>query len=124
MWNIVVSVWESLMGFLTFFKPVLDFVISTKVPEQIENIKYQELFTNGWFLTPYLALIAWNIFRKQIYTIIIILLFSGSWAFFGTPYMQDVMQQDQIQLETILPLVGGACVVLGITVYLIFFKSE
>lgn len=124
MWDIVASVWESLQGFFLFFKPVLDFVVATKVPEQIENIDYTALSTNGWFLVPYLAMIAWNIYKRQLYSIIIILLLTGSWAFFGTPYMQEIMQQDQIQLEAVLPLVGGACAVMGIIVYLIFFKSE
>ncbi len=124
MWDIVASIWESLQGFFLFFKPVLDFVVSTKVPEQVENVNYSELFTNGWFLVPYLAVIAWNIYKRQPYSIIIILLLTGSWAFFGTPYMQEIMQQDQIQLEAVLPLVGGACTVMGIIVYLIFFKSE
>jgi hypothetical protein len=124
MWEIVTPVWEYTKAIFLFFKPVLDFVVSTKVPEQIENIEYQALFTNGWFLVPYLALIAWNIYKRQIYTIIIILLFTGSWAFFGTPYMREIMSRDEIQLEAILPLVGGASLVLGITVYLIFFKSE
>lgn len=124
MWDIVASVWESLSGFFLFFKPVLDFVVATKVPEQIENINYADLFTNGWFLVPYLAMIAWNVYKRELYSIIIILLLTGSWAFFGTPYMREIMQQDQIQLEAVLPLVGGACAVLGIIVYLIFFKSE
>ena len=124
MGDIVTSVWEFVKAFFAFFQPVLDFIVATKVPEQVEGIKYQELFTNGWFLTPYLAWLAWNIYKKQIYSLIIILLFTGSWAFFGTPYMRELMQQDEIQLEAILPLVVGACTVLGITVYLIFFKSD
>jgi hypothetical protein len=124
MGDIVASVWESLLGFFLFFKPVLDFAVATKVPEQVENIDYKALFANGWFLAPYLALIAWNIYKQQVYSIIIILLFTGSWAFFGTPYMQGILSQEQIQLEAVLPLVGGACAVLGIIVYLIFFKAE
>lgn len=122
--DIVASIWEFMKEFLLFFTPVWDFVISTKVPEQIENIDYQALCTNGWFLAPYLALIAWNLYKKQIYSTIIILLFTGSWAFFGTPYMRGIMQQDEIQLGAILPLIGGACAVIGVTVYLIFFKAE
>lgn len=124
MGDIVASIKGFLSGILLFFKPVGDFVVSTKVPEQVENIDYQALFTNAWFLVPYLAVLAWNAYKRQPYTIVIILLLSGSWAFFGTPYMQALMKQDEIQLEAILPLVGGACAVLGIIVYLIFFKTE
>jgi hypothetical protein len=69
-------------------------------------------------------MIAWNIYKKQLNSIIIILLFTGSWAFFGTPYMREIMGRDEISLDAVLPLVAGACLVLGITIYLIFFKSE
>ncbi|HSH12581.1 MAG TPA: hypothetical protein VLA15_02495 [Desulfurivibrionaceae bacterium] len=124
MGDIVDSIWGLVKEFFLFFEPVQDFFFATKVPEQIENIDYQALFSNPWFLVPYLALIGWNIYKRQPYSIIIILLFTGSWAFFGTPYMQGILSQEQIQLEAVLPLVGGACLVLAITIYLIFFKSE
>lgn len=124
MGDIVASIWEFVKGFFLFFRPVVDFIVATKVPEQVEAIDYKALFSNGWFLAPYLALIAWNIYRREVYSIIIILLFTGSWAFFGTPYMQGILGQEEIQLEAVLPLVGGACLVLGLIIYLIFFKSE
>jgi hypothetical protein len=124
MGEIFTSVWETLKGLFLFFQPVVDFIVSTKVPEQVENIEYQALFTNPWFLVPYLAVIGWQIYKRQPYSVIITVLLTGSWAFFGTPYMQGVLNQEEIQLDTILPLVGGACAVLGVIVYLIFFKSE
>lgn len=124
MGDIFASIWEFVKGFFLFFRPVVDFIVATKVLKQIEDIDYQALFSNGWFLAPYLALIAWNIYRRQVYSVIIILLFTGSWAFFGTPYMQGILGQEQIQLAAVLPVVGGACLVLGIIIYLIFFKAE
>jgi len=124
MLDILGSIWNGIATFFHFFKPVADFIVTTGIPDQIENVKYKELFTNGWFLVPYLFMIGWNIYKKQLNTIIIVLLFTGSWAFFGTPYMRDIMSRDEISLDAVLPLVGGACAVLGITVYLIFFKSE
>ncbi len=124
MMDILSTLVDGIKAVFLFFQPVSDFITATGIPDQIENVKYQELFTNGWFLVPYLFMIGWNIYKKQLYTIIIILLFTGSWAFFGTPYMRDIMGRDEISLEAVLPLVGGACAVLGITIYLIFFKSE
>ncbi|NTV13044.1 MAG: hypothetical protein HGA96_03785 [Desulfobulbaceae bacterium] len=124
MWDTVAAIWDTVKAFFLFFTPVVDFIVETKVPEQLENIQYKELFSNGWFLVPYLAWIAWNIYRRQINSLITILLLTGSWVFFGTPYMQNVMNQETIQLDTIIPLVGGACLVLGIIIYIYFFKSE
>ena len=124
MGDILGSVWNGINGFFHLFKPLADFITKTGVPDQVENVKYKELFSNAWFLVPYLGMIGWNVYKKQLKTVIVILLFSGSWAFFGTPYMRDIMGRDEISLDAVLPLVGGACAVLGITIYLIFFKSE
>jgi hypothetical protein len=124
MGDILASVWNGVKAFFLIFKPLGDFIVRTGVPDQIENVKYKELFSNGWFLVPYLGMIAWNIYKKQLKTIIVILLFSGSWAFFGTPYMHNIMTRDEVTLDAILPLVGGAVVVLGIIIYLVFLKSE
>ncbi len=124
MFEFLEPVWGVLKSFVMFFKPVLDFIISTKVPEQIENIEYKALFTNGWFLVPYLGMIGWNVYKQSLNNIIIIVLLTGAWAFFGTPYMKEVMGQDEIQLEAVLPLVAGACTILGIIFYIVFFKDE
>ena len=124
MFEFLEPVWGVLKSFVMFFKPVLDFIISTKVPEQIENIEYKALFTNGWFLVPYLGMIGWNVYKQSLNNIIIIVLLTGAWAFFGTPYMKEVMGQDEIQLEAVLPLLAGACTILGIIFYIVFFKDE
>ncbi|MCK4840000.1 MAG: hypothetical protein KAS94_14445 [Desulfobulbaceae bacterium] len=108
----------------SFFKAILDFFISTKIPAQIDKIDYKGLFSNGWFMVPYIAMLAWNVYKQAINSIIIIVLLSGCWAFFGTPYMQAIMAQDEIPLNAILPLVAGACAVFGFIIYRIFFKSD
>lgn len=124
MWDTIEAIWDTIKAVFFFFAPVVDFIVETKVPEQLEKIQYQELFTNGWFLVPYLAWIIWNLYKRQINSLITILLLSGSWVFFGTPYMRNIMNQETIQLGSIIPLVGGACLVLGVIIYIYFFKSE
>ena len=124
MFEFLEPVWELVKSFVMFFKPILDFIIDTKVPEQIEKVDYKALFSNGWFLVPFLGAIAWNIYKQAINNLIIIVLFTGAWAFFGTPYMQEILAQDEIQLSAILPLVAGACTILGIVMYIVFFKDD
>ena len=114
----------AIKSFFMFFKPVLDFIISTKVPEQVENVDFKGLFSNGWFLVPYIAMLGWNFYKKAINAIIITLLLTGAWAFCGTEYMQDILSRDEIALEAVLPLVAGACTILAIIVYITFFKDE
>lgn len=124
MFEFLDPVFAAAKSFFMLFKPVWNFVVSTKVPEQIDKIDYKGLFSNGWFLVPYIAMLAWNVYKQAINSIIIVLLLTGCWAFFGTPYMKAIMAQDEIQLNAILPLVAGACVVFGFIIYRIFFKSD
>ena len=124
MFEFLEPVWGVIKSIVMFFKPVLDFIISTKVPEQIENIEYKALFSNGWFLVPYIGLLGWNVYKQSFNNIIIIVLLTGAWAFFGTPYMKEVLAQDEIQLGAVLPMIAGACAILGIIFYILFFKDE
>ena len=124
MFEFLDPVFAAIKSFFMFFKPVLDFIVATKVPEQIDSIDYKGLFSNSWFLVPYIAMIAWNVYKQAFNSLIIILLFTGSWAFFGTPYMQEIVGQEEIALGAVLPLVAGACTVLGFIIYRIFFKSD
>ena len=107
-----------------FFQPLIDFVISTKIPEQIEAIDAAGLFTNPWFLVPFIGIMGWLIFKQSFDSIILIALFFGVWAFWGTPYMQEVLSAGEPQIEKILPLLGGGVAIIGIVVYVIFFRSE
>jgi hypothetical protein len=124
MFEFLDPVFAAIKSFFMFFKPVLDFIIDTKVPEQIQEIKYKELFTNGWFLVPYIGILGWNFYKKAVNELIIILLVTGAWAFCGTEYMQDIMGREEIALEAVLPLVAGACTILAVIVYLIFLKDD
>ena len=124
MFEFLDPVFAAIKAFFMFFQPVLDFIVSTKVPEQIDKIDYKGLFSNGWFLVPYIAMLAWNVYKQAINSLLIILLLTGCWAFFGTPYMQEIIGQDEIQLNAVLPLVAGACTVFGFIIYRIFFRSD
>lgn len=124
MFEFLDPVFAAVKAFFMFFQPVLDFFVSTKVPEQIDKIDYKGLFSNGWFLVPYIAMLAWNVYKQAINSLLIILLLTGCWAFFGTPYMKEIIAQDELQLSAVLPLVAGACTVLGFIIYRIFFKSD
>jgi len=124
MFEFLDPVLPAIKSFFMYFKPALDFIIATKVPEQIDNIDYKGLFTNGWFLVPYIALLAWNVYKQAVNSLIIIVLLTGLWSFFGTPYMKEIMGQEEIALDAVLPIVGGVCAVFGFIIYRIFLKSD
>jgi len=104
--------------------PLFRFIHDTKVPEQINSIDYQGLFTNPWFMVPLVAVIIYELFRRSIRSVVSIIIFLGIWAFFGTPYMQEILTSDTVTLDKILPLIGGAVLVLAVLVYMYFLRSE
>ncbi len=117
-----------MFGFLgkigDFLKPVFNFINDTGVPEQINTIDYNGLFTNPWFMVPLATVIVYEIFRRSLRSVVTIIIFLGVWAFFGTPYMQEILTSDTVGLDKILPLLGGAVILLAVIVYMYFLRSE
>ncbi len=107
-----------------FFAPVFTFINRTGMPKQINTIDYKGLFTNPWFMVPLVAVIVYEIYRKSFKSIISIFIFLGVWAFFGTPYMQAIFASDTVTIDKILPLLGGAILILAVVVYMYFLRSE
>jgi len=117
-----------MFGFLSriedILSPVFKFIHDTGIPKQINTIDYHGLFTNPWFMVPLIAVILYEIFRRHIKSVISIFIFFGVWAFFGTPYMQEILKSDTVGLGKILPLLGGAVIILAIVIYMYFLRSE
>jgi uncharacterized membrane protein YgdD (TMEM256/DUF423 family) len=107
-----------------FLISIADFIQATRVPEQFQEVDVKGLFTNFYFLVPFLALIGHVAYRKSIATLILIFLFIGVWIFSGTPYMQDLVVDGELQLEKVLPLAGAGVVVTSVIVYLLFIRSD
>lgn len=92
---------------------------STHIVEQIQAVDIAGLFTNPWFLVPFICLIGYLAFTKAWKAIIIIAIIIGLWWVSGTPYMQTVVQGDQLSIEKILPIAFGGAVVLAVVIYLL-----
>ena len=107
-----------------FLAPIFKFINDTGVPKQINTIDYQGLFSNPWFMVPLVAIIIYEVCRRSFKSVVSILIFLGVWAFFGTPYMQHILNSDTVSLDQILPLLGGAILILAVVVYMYFLRSE
>ena len=96
----------------------------THLPEQIKAVDFIGLFSNPWFLVPFLALVGYLLYKKAFRDLIILSLVMGVWYASGTHYMQTLVVGDELQVAKILPVLFGGAVVLGFIIYLLFGRSD
>lgn len=106
-----------------FFGKIIDLIAATHLPQQIEDVDAGGLFTNPWFLVPFLAMIGWNVYKQAFKEIILVLLIIGAWYISGTHYMQTLIVNGELQIGKILPVMFGGAAVLGIVIYMYFGRS-
>jgi hypothetical protein len=106
-----------------FFGKIIHFMEATHLPQQIKDVDVSGLFTNPWFLVPFVSLMGWNIYKQAFKEIILILLFIGVWYVSGTDYMQTLIVNGELQIGKILPVMFGGAALLGLVIYIYFGRS-
>jgi hypothetical protein len=106
-----------------FFGKFVQFIDSTHIVQQIEDVDAGGLFTNFWFIIPFIALIGWNIYKQSFKEIVIIFLLIGIWYLTGTTYMQTLIVDGELQIGKIIPVMFGGAAVIGIIIYMYFGRS-
>jgi len=107
-----------------FFGKFTDWVNATQIPEQISQVDAAGLFTNWYFLVPFICFIAYLLYKQAFTNILLIAIGFGVWFFTGTPYMQELTVNGEIQMEKVLPVAFGAVVILGVIIYILFGRSD
>jgi len=107
-----------------FFGKILAWIESTHIQEQIANVDYVGLFTNPWFLVPFIATVLYLLYRQSFKDLVIIVIFLGVWWVSGTEYMHTLVVGDELQINKILPILFGGAAVLGFVVYMFFGRSD
>jgi hypothetical protein len=97
-------------------------VDSTHLFEQIKEVDAVGLFTNPWFLVPFIVLVGYMLYKQAWRDMALITIFIGIWWVSGLPYMQDLVVGDEISIEKILPVVFGGAITLGVVIYLLITK--
>ncbi len=108
---------------LSFVASVGDFITRTKVVEQIKEVEAVALFTNPWFLVPFIALVGYMMYKQAWKDIAILIILVGAWYASGTEYMQTLVVGDQLQISKVLPVVFGGAAALGLVVYLLISRD-
>jgi len=109
---------------MDFFTKITEFIQSTQVLQQFQEVDAVGLFTNPWFLVPLVCLIGYLLYKQDFREIIVIIIGFGCWHISGTEYMQTLIVDDEIQLAKVLPVVFGAACILGIIIYMYFGRSD
>ena len=108
----------------TSLAPVFNFLQDTHIPEQVKEVDAVGLFTNPWFLVPFIGFIGYHLYKQAWRDLIIITLLVAVWWISGTEYMHTLVIGDELQVKKILPVLFGGAAVLGFIIYLIFGRSD
>ncbi len=107
-----------------YFAKFLAWIESTHIQEQVANVDYVGLFSNPWFLVPFICLILYFLYTQAFRDLILITAFIGVWWLTGTEYMNSLVVGDELQLNKVLPVLFGGAALVGVIVYMIFGRSD
>ena len=109
---------------MDFLTKIVDFIHSTKVLEQFKEVDALGLFSNPWFLVPFLCLVGYMLYKQDFKEIVIIDIGFLCWHISGTEYMATLIIGNEVQLAKVLPVVFGAACILGVIIYMYFGRSD
>jgi len=107
-----------------FFNGILAWIESTHIQQQIKDVDYVGLFTNPWFLVPFVALVGYLLYKQAFRDLVIVGLFVGVWYVSGLDYMQNMVVDGRLQMNKVLPVVFGGAAVLALIIYMLFGRSD
>lgn len=107
-----------------FFASIIDWLVATKVPEQLQTVDVKGLFQNTYFLVPFIAMIIYFLYKQAVNNLIITALAVGLWWFSGTDMVQSAVVGGELQLSKVIPVAGVGMAGLGVLVYLLFIKQD
>jgi len=107
-----------------FLAGFLAWVESTHIQEQVADVDYVGLFSNPWFLVPFIVAVLYLLYKQSFKDLIIITIFMGVWWVSGTEYMNTLVVGDELQISKVLPILFGGAAILGFVIYLFFGRSD
>ncbi len=109
---------------MEIFTKLANWFESTHIDEQLRGVDYVGLFTNPWFIVPFVFAVAYMIYKQRWTQILVTGIGFGVWYFTGTSYAQSLLVNGEIDINKILPVAFGGAVVLGFVIYLLFGRSD
>ncbi len=119
--NLTKNLYEKIQLFFAYIGELANL---TALPEQIRDVDTAGLFSNPWFLIPFVGLVIYLLYKQSFRNIIIVAMVIGGWHLSGTEYMQTLVIGDELQIDKILPLLFGGVAALALLIYLFFIRSD
>ncbi len=107
-----------------FFETIMAWADSTNIPGQLADVDVAGLFSNPWFLVPFIAAVGYFLFRQAWKDLILMAIFISVWWASGTEYMNTLVVGDELQINKILPVLFGGAGILGFIIYMFFGRSD
>lgn len=109
---------------MDIWKKITDWFKSTHIHEQIKEVDAAGLFTNPWFVVPFGIMVAYMLYKQQWKDLLIIGILVAVWWVSGTPYMETLIVNGELQMNKVLPVAFGGAAALGFVIYLLFGRSD
>jgi hypothetical protein len=103
---------------------ILAWADSTHIQEQVADVDYVGLFTNPWFLVPFIVAVFYLLYKQAFKDLILLIIFLAVWWVSGTEYMHTLVIGDELQVGKVLPVLFGGAAVLGFVIYMFFGRSD
>jgi len=107
-----------------FVTPILEFVSHTQISQQIRSVDVRGLFTNVYFLVPFIAYLGYLLYKQAINGLVLIGLALGLWIFTGSSYMKGLIVNGYVQIGKILPVAAVFIGAIAVAVYFLFMRSD
>jgi len=109
---------------MSMFSGIVEWFDSTNLHEQITEVDFIGLFTNPWFMVPFVALVVYLLYKQSFKDLILLAMLIGVWWVSGTEYMSTLIVGDELQMNKVLPVVFGGAIALGLAIYILFGRSD
>lgn len=109
---------------MSMFSGIVEWFDSTNLHEQITEVDFIGLFTNPWFMVPFVALVVYLLYKQSFKDLILLAMLIGVWWVSGTEYMSTLIVGDELQMDKVLPVVFGGAIALGLAIYILFGRSD
>ncbi len=102
------------------YEELTAWIDSSALHQQIQNVDVEGLFSNPWFLVPFLVFVCYSLWKKNFAELFFAGMGIGVWYLCGTEFMSGFVGSGGIDQSKILPVVAIGAVV-GIVVVVFFF---
>ncbi len=107
-----------------FFTNIWAWIESTQIRAQVADVDVIGLFSNPWFMVPFVSMVLYLLYKQSFKDLIVIAAFVAVWWVSGTEYMATLVVGDELQISKILPVLFGGAGLLGFLIYLFFGRSD